>query len=47
MKNKVLQKAGIHKEHFQWMETQAQKERLSVAGRHDYVMFDEMSIQVN
>ena len=27
--------------------TQAQKERLSVAGRHGYVMFDEMSIQVN
>jgi hypothetical protein len=29
------------------MDTQAEKEHISVAGRHGYLMFDEMSIQVH
>lgn len=41
-----MQKPGICKDHFHWMATQAQKECGSVAGRHGYVMFDEMAIQV-
>lgn len=41
-----MQKPGICKDHFHWMATEAQKECVSVAGRHGYVMFDEMAIQV-
>lgn len=47
IKNKVVQKHGICKDHLLWMNTQAEKEHISVAGRHGYIMFDEMSIQVH
>ena len=46
IKNKVIQKHGICKDHLQWMANQADRERVTVAGRHGYLMFDEMSIQV-
>jgi hypothetical protein len=46
IKNKVMQKPGICKDQLDWMAAQAQKECVSVAGRHGYVTFDEMAIQV-
>jgi hypothetical protein len=42
-----MQKPRVHKEHLDWMCTQAEKEKTTLAGRNGYIMFDKMAIQIH
>ncbi|CAH1269079.1 HMCN1 [Branchiostoma lanceolatum] len=46
-KNTVNQRPGLHTEVFEWMNKEAEQQRVTERGRHGFIVFDEMKIQVN
>ena len=46
-KNKVNQKPGLNTEVLQWMVEMADKQDVCEQGRHGFIVFDEMKIQVS
>ena len=43
---KVPQRPGLNKDMLLWMSDEAQKQKTSQRGRHGFIVFDEMKIQV-
>ncbi|CAH1252738.1 Hypp996 [Branchiostoma lanceolatum] len=44
-KNTVNQRPGLHTEVFEWMNKEAEQQRVTERGRHGFIVFDEMKIQ--
>ena len=46
-KNRVKQRPGLNPDMLQWMAEAANKANVSDCGRHGFIAFDEMKIQVS